>query len=204
MSRLKLLGFPLLALGMALVFARTFPDATVSEDARLVAARGGGGGLALNRERPNRFTAENWQRAYLAPSQTPPVQADAEAGVFECSDGYCVMQRQDGLRIAHADDRDIFSAACADADVIVAAFPVPRRGCGKNGALLISARELARRGAAEVFILQDASAGKPDILVSFAFDNLDRPWHRHRAFSRAARSMEPYKPRPKPVPAALP
>jgi hypothetical protein len=124
--------------------------------------------------------------------------------LFECSDAYCVLERPDGLRIAQTEDRDILPAACADADLVVAAFPVPRRGCGQGGAMLISARELARRGAAEVYVSGADAHGRPEIEVSFAFANLDRPWQRHRAFSRAARSMEPYRPKPKPVPAAQP
>jgi hypothetical protein len=124
--------------------------------------------------------------------------------VFECSEDYCVLRRPDGLRIAQAGDREILPAACSDADLVVAAFPVPRRGCGEGGAKLITARELARRGAAEVFISQQPAAGRPAIQVSFAFASVDRPWHRHRAFSRAARNMEPYKAKPKPSPAAQP
>jgi ComEC/Rec2-related protein len=196
-SRLKLLAIPFLALGAALIVSRTFPDFIVSEDARLVAARGADGALALNRERPNRFTAENWQRAYLASALALPAE---DPGAFECSEGYCALQRADGLRIAHAEERDILIPACLDADLVVAAFPVPRRGCGDSGAKLITARELARRGAAEVFVLPDIGSGKPQIKFAFAFANLDRPWQRHRAFSRAARNMEPYKAKPKPDP----
>jgi ComEC/Rec2-related protein len=200
-SRLKLLAIPFLALGAALIASRTFPDFIVSEDARLVAARGADGALAVNRERPNRFTAENWQRAYLAEALTMPT---GEEGAFECLEGYCVVQRADGLRIAQAEDRDILLAACMDADLVVAAFPAPRRGCGKKGAKLITARELSRRGAAEVRISKDIGTGKPQFEVAFAFVNFDRPWQRHRAFSRAARSMEAYKAKPKPAQAAQP
>ena len=160
--------------------------------------------LAVNRKHPNRFTAENWQRAYLATGLTPPAEATEAAHFFACSQAYCVLQRPDGLRIAQAEDRDILPAACADADLVVAAFPVPRRGCGESGAKLISARELARRGAAEVFVLDGEAVGERELQVSFAFANLDRPWQRQRAFSRAARSMEPYKAKPKPAPAAQP
>ena len=203
-TRLKLAAMPLLALGTVLIAGRTFPDVTISEDAKLLAVRAADGTLAVNRARPNRFTAENWQRAYLAASLTLPAEEAAGVKAFECSDSYCVFQRPDGLRIAHTEDRDIFQAACADADLVVAAFPAPRRGCGESGARLITARELARRGAAEVFIAPASGAGKPEVLVSFAFANFDRPWQRHRAFSRAARNMEPYKARPKPVAAAAP
>lgn len=203
-SRLKLAAVPLLALGTVLIAGRTFPDVTISEDAKLLAVRAADGALAVNRDRPNRFTAENWQRAYLAASLTPPMEEGAGVTAFECSDGYCVFQRPDGLRIAQTEDRDILAAACADADLVVAAFPAPRRGCGEGGARLITARELARRGAAEVFIAPVSGARKPEVQVSFAFANFDRPWQRHRAFSRAARNMEPYKAKPKPTPAAQP
>jgi ComEC/Rec2-related protein len=203
-SKLKLASAPFLALGVALIFNRSFPDLIVSEDAKLVAVRSADDVLSVNRARPNRFTAENWQRAYLASSLTLPVEAGAGVSEFECSEAYCVLQRSDGLRIAQAEDRDILPAACADADLVVAAFPVPRRGCGTGGAKLISARDLARRGAAEVYISAAPGAGKGEVQVAFAFENLDRPWHRHRAFSRAARNMEPYRAKPKPAPPAQP
>ena len=116
-----------------------------------------------------------------------PVDVKADTGAFECSEGYCILQRPDGLRIAQAEDRDILGAACADADLIVAAFPVPRRGCGDGGAKLISARELARRGAAEVFIPRNTGAGKAAIEVSFAFANLDRPWRLLEEYGAALR-----------------
>ena len=203
-SRLKLAALPFLGLGIALMFGRQFPDLIISEDAKLVAARAYDGSLAVNRQRPNRFTAENWQRAYMSRTMTLPVEGEAEPGAFACSQGYCVLQRADGIRIAHTEDRDILGAACADADIIVAAFPVPRRGCGAGGAILVSARDLARRGAAEVFVAGISGTGKPNVQVSYAFANFERPWQRHRAFSRAARNMEPYKARPKPVQAAGP
>ncbi len=203
-TRLKLAAVPLLALGIVLIFFRTFPDMIVSEDARLVAVRTNESNLAVSRERPNRFTIENWQRAYLAGALTVPAAEKAGIDAFECSKGYCVLQRADGLRIARAEDRDILAAACADADLIVAAFAVPRRGCGIDGAKLISARELARRGAAEINFSSDSGTGNPLIEVSHVFAGLDRPWQRHRAFSRAARNMEPYKARPKTVQATQP
>jgi ComEC/Rec2-related protein len=203
-SRLKLAAVPFVVLGVALILGRTVPDAVISEDAKLIGVRGEGGSLAVNRERPNRFTVQNWQRAYLAGSLSLPSNVPSGVQSFECSEGYCVLQRPDGLRIAQVEDRDILPAACADADLVVAAFPVPKRGCGEGGATLISARELARRGAAEVFVSKAPGEGKQAIQVSFAFESLDRPWHRHRAFSRAARNMAPYKTKPKPVPAAKP
>jgi ComEC/Rec2-related protein len=203
-SRLKLFALPFLAFGAFLALNRTLPDLIVSEDAKLVAVRSADNALAVNRARPNRFTADNWQRAYFASSLALPAEEAAGVSLFECSDAYCVLQRPDGLRIAQTEDRDILPAACADADLVVAAFPVPRRGCGEGGARLISARELARRGAAEVYVFGADAHGKPDIEVSFAFANLDRPWQRHRAFSRAARNMEPYRPKPKPAPSAQP
>lgn len=200
-SRMRLLALPLLALGGFLTFTRILPDVMISEDAKLVAVLGGQGEMAVNRDRPSRFTSENWQRAYLASTLVLPKEDAELSKKFECSESYCVAENQRGLRIAHVEDRDILNAACIDANLVIAAFPVPKWGCGKTGAYLISARDLARKGSAEVYVKSEGATG---FNVVYAFPNLDRPWHQHRAFSRAARNKEPYQPRPKaldPIPA---
>ena len=193
-TRLKLTAVPLFAAGIALTAARAAPDVMISEDARLVAVRDAAGSLAVSRERPNRFTIENWQRAYMTETLVLPVEEAAKGAQFECSDGYCSAALADGRRVGRVEDPAILGAACIDADVLVVAFPVTRRGCGPSGAFVVSARDLARRGAAEI-VFED---GAP--VLAQAFPSTDRPWHRHRIFSRAARSMPPYVAKPKTAP----
>jgi ComEC/Rec2-related protein len=184
-TRLRLASIPLGVLALGLVFARTEPDIAVSEDTKLVAVLNGDGGLTLNQQRPNRFTLENWQRAYRARAAT------SGKGAFECGNGLCVTTSASGAKVGHLTGKVRLNEACGAVDLLVVNFPMERGGCGNRGAFVITARQLARAGAAEVRIEQ-AGAGRPRFNVTYSIASLERPWQRHRLFSRAARNMEPY------------
>jgi ComEC/Rec2-related protein len=183
-TRLRLAALPIAVLALALVFSRTVPDVVVSEDAKLVALRGAGGAFRVNQPRPNRFTLDNWQRAYGA--------AEANgSNSFECDTGLCAAETDSGTRVGRLDDKARFEAACQAVDLLVAAAAIKQDHCPGNGAFVISARQLARRGAAEVRIATFAG-GRPRFHVTYSVTSLERPWQRHRQFSRAARSIDPY------------
>jgi ComEC/Rec2-related protein len=183
-TRLRLVSVPIGLLALELVVARTVPDIAISEDAKLIAVRQEGGRLAVNRPRPNRFTFENWQRAFG--SQT----GDGENEVFKCENGFCLTSGGSSVKIGHLIDKARFEEACGAVELLVITFPIDGNRCTDQGAYLITARQLARRGAAEVRIAD--SDGTPRFEVTHAIESLERPWQRHRLFSRAARNMEPY------------
>jgi ComEC/Rec2-related protein len=193
-TRLRLAAAPMGFLALGLVFARSVPDLAISEDAKLIAVRTETG-LSLNQPRPNRFTLDNWQRAYQAEAMKDGSKA------FVCDDGLCVTSHESGARIGHLTDNTRLGEACGLVDFLVATFPVDRQGCADKGAFVITARQLARRGAAEVTV--DQLSDRPRFTVRHAIASLDRPWQRHRLFSRAARNMEPYVSKRKTKPALL-
>ena len=185
-SALRWAALPLLGLGVGLLAARDLPDAFVSEDARLVALRLDDGRIAVNRDRPRAFTMQNWRRAFGGGEMLRP--RDGEDG-FSCEGGLCLARRGDGAALAHAADAATASRACAHAAVIVIDDATARNPCAAGEALVVTARDLARHGSAEIRF-SGASA-----TIGFAIAEPYRPWHEHRRFSRAARGLAPWRPR---------
>lgn len=183
-----------LALGLGLLAGRPFPDILISEDARLVALVDGDK-LAVNRARPNRFTITDWQRATAAHELVKPASGNAstaDPGVFACGQGACVARTSDGL-IAQVDKATQLADYCGRAALVVVSEPTLAK-CADPQTTVISARDLARRGVATVTFDDGA------LTLAFAIQEPYRPWHDHRAFSRAARGLAPFVPRPRPKP----
>ena len=63
---LRLFALPFALAGLLTLGATRTPDVLVSEDGRLVGFLTGEGLMAVNRPRPNVFTAENWKRTLQA------------------------------------------------------------------------------------------------------------------------------------------
>ncbi|WP_299939300.1 ComEC/Rec2 family competence protein [uncultured Nitratireductor sp.] len=204
-TRLWLAAVPFLLAGGVLLANHDLPDMFVSEDARLVAVQIGDDTLAVNRARPNGFSIENWLRAAGAGTVRKPagskgasladLLADQSVGRFLCNQSICVLRHPEGMRIAHvkkSDDaatvRRSIIALCASVDLVVVNDPTLDRHCSEDGARIITARDLARRGSAEVRFSE--GAGMPHI--AFAIREPYRPWHEHRQYSRASRGLGPY------------
>ncbi len=196
-SRLRLLALPVAVIGLLLLAFRVTPDVIISEDGKLVAVQHENGQLLLNRPRPNRFTLENWQRAYQFPKTVPPGSAADKGEAFQCAEGRCQIASSSGFSVARIEDPGLLKAACDEYDIVIAAFPTPKTRCIEGAALLISARDLAKSGAAEIYRTDQTNSSGARFIVSHALSGIERPWHRHRAFSRAARNLEPYKPKAK-------
>lgn len=179
-----------LALGLALIAGRSVPDLLISEDGRLVGLVGEGT-LAVNRARPNGFTLSDWQRSTAAGEILKPGKAGS-AG-FACKDDVCLASKQ-GAGIAHTALASQAMALCNSAKLIVTA-DATAPPCPPGGALVISARDLARHGGATVTL---SATGPP--IVAHSIREPYRPWHMHRQFSRAARGLQPFVPRQRPAP----
>lgn len=196
-----------LALGLSLIAGRSSPDLFVSEDGKLVGLTGEGA-LAVNRARPNAFTLKDWQRASAAatilkpgqkpgqkldkkpdPKPTPKAGKDGDAG-FICADGVCRASKN-GVSLAHATLASQAMSLCYSVRLIISA-DATTPPCPPGGALVLSTRELALRGSATVNL---TTASPPEITHSIRQPY--RPWHVYRQFSRAARGMEPFVPRPR-------
>jgi len=201
---LRLAALPF-ALASALTISGTnTPDVLISEDARLVALPIGGGELAVSRARPNEFTVDNWKRALISETiVTPEVfgkgdpqfnvadVADLPAGApFYCSAGVCLARHPSSAIIAHVEDRKDAWKACGFADLIVVNDATAYDPCHNPLVLVITKRQLARKGSAAVFF--DRQSAAAPARVDFAVDGPYRPWHTQRKFSREARGLPPY------------
>ena len=184
-------------------FSAPLPLAVISEDARLVAVTGSGT-LAVNRDRPNAFTLEQWQAAYAARRIVKPDSAEPRAGesAFTCAGTICrapvsgMEGKADLVWIAGSgaggagtpDDTARARDLCGRPGVIVLAHSPSTNPCRPGQpALVITARDLALYGSAEV--RADPVTGRP--VVRHATNGAVRPWHAHRQWSRPARNLPP-------------
>lgn len=229
-SALRWVSLPLLVAGALSIATRELPHVFVSEDARLVAVDLGDGRLAINRARPRAFTLENWQRAVNAGDVARPLKAgdaqpiappgEGEGGLpFSCSEGLCVARHDSGAIVVHAADEAGAATTCGFAGLIVIADATARNPCTDRDVPVITGRDLARRGSAEIVFEQhvtrkasgigqsvqanaaEAQGGQnadrmkatlsPDI--RFAIREPFRPWHAHRQYSREARGLAPWQ-----------
>ncbi|TSE13224.1 ComEC family competence protein [Mesorhizobium intechi] len=208
---LRLAAVPFALAGLLTVSDTRTPDVLISEDARLVALPIGGGELAVSRARPNEFTVDNWKRALVSETIVVPEMFDKANGQFAipdavnlppgapfyCTDGVCLARHPTGAIIAHVEDRKDTWKACGFADLIVVNDATGYDACHNPLVLIVTKRQLARKGSAAVFFDRQSATGPPT--VSFAVDNPYRPWHEQRKFSREARGLPPYQKTEKPT-----
>lgn len=188
---LRVASVPIAVLGLVTIGWVRAPDMLVSEDARLVAVAQGDGALAVNRARANAFTIENWQRALAAGTLVRPDAKAAGAGAgFHCEADLCLARHASGQMAAVARSEAAARPACALAAVIVIEDATASDPCRDPAVLVVTARELARRGSAAVFLAGEGDAAPARI--RFGVEKDLRPWHAGRQFSRAARGLAPY------------
>lgn len=190
-SRLRLLSVPFFVAGLALIATRQVPGVLISEDARLVAVKSEASILAVNRKRPNAFTLDNWKRALNAPTMTKPGQVADRVDRFSCAGDVCSIRHGSGALLVHVKTADAARRWCMDATVIVIDDATATNICENSKPVIITKRHLAARGAAAM-VFRSSDDG-PTANVAYAISEPYRPWHSHRAFSRAARGMPPWK-----------
>jgi ComEC/Rec2-related protein len=189
-SRLRWLALPPAVVGLVMLISiDAVPDILISDDARLVAMRMDDGRLAINRTRPRAFTLQNWQRAMRANEVVGPSLASQAAG-FLCAENLCVATHGSGARIGHAANADTANGACGSVMLLIVDDATTSNLCRGRDTIVITKRDLARRGSAEIF-LTGSELDEDDI--RFAIAEPYRPWHEHRRFSREARGLAPYR-----------
>lgn len=192
---LRVAALPIALIGIVMLAMRPMPDLLIAEDGRLVGLRTGDG-VAVNRSRPNAFTAENWQMALNSTTLVKPIKLetsdariDATVGLgFVCGEGICAARHGSGELIVHAQTAEHAWPYCETAAlIIIDDATASSETCATSEATVITKRDLARRGSAAVTL----SDGMPVVVYSVEPDY--RPWHAHRAFSREARGLPPYQ-----------
>lgn len=190
-TMLRLAAIPLALVGFWLVAERRLPDVLVSEDGRLVAVRTADATLALNRARPNAFTLTNWLHALAAEEWTTPGASRPEDGRahFVCDADTCIARHHSGALVAHVPDEQAAMSLCGNAGLIVIDDATAANPCPDQAMLVLTKRDLARRGSAAIVFGE--AGGAITARLEHAIAEPYRPWHHHRRFSREARGLAP-------------
>ncbi len=177
---LRAAAIPVAAIGLLLLGEQPHPDMLVSEDARLVALSLGNGAMAMNRARASEFTLDNWKRAFRAESLVAPEKpmagkTDAKVGsdivvaaasnpippigpAFTCEGELCLARHPSGAIVAYAANAGAAKPACDLASVIIINDATASHVCTTGGTLIVSKRDLARRGSAAISFLPNGNA----------------------------------------------
>ncbi|APH74619.1 hypothetical protein BSQ44_14705 [Aquibium oceanicum] len=198
---LRLAAVPLLVAGIVLIATRDLPNLLLSEEGDLIAMRTEAGELAVNKRRPNRFVTGIWMDAAMTHGVAVPV-VSAEPltaamldglvpGAFACDETSCIARHGGGAIVAFVSAEGNARQFCDFADVLVIDDATAVNPCDPAKLLVVTKRDLARRGSAEIRFA-GAGQGRP-AEIRFAVREPYRPWHEHRRWSREARGMPPYK-----------
>ncbi|MFD1792617.1 ComEC/Rec2 family competence protein [Ochrobactrum teleogrylli] len=186
-TRFKILALPFVLLGFIAFVREPFPDVVISEDAKLVGVRLSDGRFAVNRDRPSKFTVDNWQTAYLAPQFLIPQHAkDRLRGIptdgFICEDGLCTITLRDGRVLVYTADPMVQDVACDIGDVIILAVAGEMPGCTRANKLVLNRRDLALRGTVEIRLGEKSTAASASLveLSNPATDESGTTPQRHR------------------------
>ncbi|MBA8822043.1 competence protein ComEC [Ochrobactrum sp. P6BS-III] len=154
-TRFKILALLFVLAGFIAFVHEPFPDVVISEDAKLVGVRLPDGRFAVNRDRPSKFTIDNWKTAYLATQFLIPQHAkDRLRGIptdgFICEDELCAITLRDGRVLAYTADPAVQDVACDVGDIVILAIAGKIPGCAHQKRLVINRRDLALRGTVEM------------------------------------------------------
>lgn len=206
---LRVVALPLAVIGIGLIVTRDLPDLFVAEDGRLVAMRMANGDLSVNRTRPSDFITGIWKGAAMAGTVVKPAVSGDEPAAhtpdavasriartppdtpFACVGNACLARHAGGAVIAFLGEGVPLEPYCAAATLIVVDDATSPPGCRGDGrARVLTKRDLARRGSAEI---RFAGAAASAIVLRRAIAEPFRPWHAHRRHSREARGLPPYR-----------
>lgn len=114
---------------------------------------------------------------------------------FVCVDGLCLARHPSGATVAHAANAEAASRACTTASVIVIDDATARNVCHGEKVLVVTKRDLARRGSAAITFAPAPASGasKVEATIEYAVRQPYRFWHDQRRFSREARGLPPYR-----------
>lgn len=166
-TRLRLMALPFAIAGLAVLIRTPMPDILISEDAKFVAVRLGDGNFAVNRSRPPKFVAQNWQTAYLIddfilPQDVMKPSVGSREDGFICEDGICTLSLRDGRIFAYTALEDMHEIACNVGDVVVLAIAGKDLSCARSSSLVIGRQELALKGTLEIRLGQKTQHHQAD------------------------------------------
>ena len=170
-SRFRLIGAPVIAMGLISPLLVRPPDLLVSADARLIGVRAGDTLYLQSASGAARFTRDAWAQ-YLA---TGPPQSIAKAGeqadgAIACQPDQCLLRPVAGARSALLIRGATHPDGCREAAVIVSAEPA-RGLCPRPWPALVDRFTVWRNGATAIWL----GAHRARVLTDRAYRG-DRPW----------------------------
>ncbi|WP_185982513.1 ComEC/Rec2 family competence protein [Aureimonas mangrovi] len=155
-SRLRWVCVPLAVAGLWLASSKAPPpELLVFEDGKQVALIDSEGRLHHLRERPNRFVADQWERAFpqerfavlSGDTAAPSARPDPLFQPFACGeDGVCRAVTHSGLSIGWTEDYEKTGLLCDTTDIAIVARAIRLSQC-RSGAHLVTLRTLRASGS---------------------------------------------------------
>jgi competence protein ComEC len=170
-SPMRLVGVPLIALGLASPMLTRPPDLMISADARLIAVRAHGEVFLQQASGASKFTREAWLQYWAAGTpHAMPGDGSASDGAISCQKDACMLRPWPLAKAALLVRGALHPEGCGEASVIVSAEPA-RGLCPKPWPALVDRFTVWRYGAVAVW-LNDRHAY---VLTDRAYRGF-RPW----------------------------
>lgn len=146
----RALAFPIAIISFLFMWLRDDPDIYIEGTARTVAARMAEGAVVPVNARRGRFAAGLWLRQ--EGDEATLAEAARRPG-WNCGEGLC-RATVEGRQVVYVDrERPDMALPCADADILVSAFPL--RGRCRSVPLRIDRFSVWREGAHALYIASD-------------------------------------------------
>jgi competence protein ComEC len=170
-SRLRLVGVPVIMLGLASLLLVRPADLMVSEDARLIGVRVQNAVYLQHQTGASRFTRDAWLQ-YWATGASVPIPADGARvdGAITCRDEACLLRPVPNAKAALLVRGAPHPEGCAEASVIVSAEPA-RGLCARPWPALVDRFTVWRYGATAIWL----DGPHATILTDRAYRG-NRPW----------------------------
>ena len=170
-SRLRLLGVPVIALGLVSPVLVRPPDVMVSDDARLIAVRVGDMVFMQHETGASKFTRDAWLQYWASgPPRSMPAEMTEADGAVACGKDACLLRPVAGAKAVLLVRGATHPDGCAEASVIVSAEPA-RGLCPRPWPALVDRFTVWRYGATAIWL----DGGHARIVTDRAWRGT-RPW----------------------------
>jgi competence protein ComEC len=151
-SRLRLIGVPVITLGLVSPMLDRPPDLMVSADARLIGVRAAGTVYLQQVSGASKFTRDAWLQYWAAGApRTLPVDGTEADGAVACVKDACLLRPIPGAKAALLVRGALHPDGCAASSVIVSAEPA-RGLCQRPWPALVDRFTVWRYGATAIWL----------------------------------------------------
>jgi competence protein ComEC len=170
-SRLRLIGVPVIALGLISPMLDRPPDLMVSADARLIGVRVSDTVYLQQNSGASKFTRDAWLQYWAAgSSRAIPIEGVEADGAVACQKDSCLLRLRPGTKAALLVRGASHPDSCAEVSVIVSAEPA-RGLCPRPWPSLVDRFTVWRYGATAIWL----NARHARILTDRTYRGT-RPW----------------------------